>query len=51
MKLQVQDYQQIGLLLKKQFENRVAAGLEGGYAFENKELGKAIEAFGQAWQS
>lgn len=47
LQLDVKDYAALGRLLRKQFGDRIAFGLEGGYAYENQQLAKAIEAFSE----
>jgi len=49
LELQPGDYNSIGRVLKERFGNRVAFGLEGGYAYKDNDLGKAIIAFTTAW--
>mmetsp|Transcript_18185 Transcript_18185/g.21002 ORF Transcript_18185/g.21002 Transcript_18185/m.21002 type:complete len:454 (+) Transcript_18185:87-1448(+) len=43
------DYKKLGRLIKECFGDRVAFGLEGGYAYQNQELAKSIEALADAW--
>jgi len=47
--LTVEDYKKLGRLIKEYFGDRVAFGLEGGYAYQNQELAKSIEALAEAW--
>mmetsp|Transcript_26089 Transcript_26089/g.39481 ORF Transcript_26089/g.39481 Transcript_26089/m.39481 type:complete len:452 (-) Transcript_26089:1-1356(-) len=48
LQLNIEDYASLGRLLRDRFDDRIAFGLEGGYAYENHELAKAIEAFSEA---
>ena len=49
LELEPDDFRSIGDMLQKKCGNRVAFGLEGGYAYKNNDLGKAILAFTTAW--
>ena len=49
LKLQPKDFEEMGKILKDQFGNRVAFGLEGGYCWQNGELSAAIESFMKPW--
>ena len=49
LELQPGDFQLIGDMIKERCGNRVTFGLEGGYAYKNNDLGKAILAFTNAW--
>ena len=48
--LQPEDYREIGSILRDEFESKVAAGLEGGYCWQNGELQNAIANFVEAWR-
>ncbi len=50
LKLQPSDFKEIARILKKKFENKVAFGLEGGYCWQNGELGQAILCFVEPWR-
>lgn len=49
LQLTVDDYTKLGRMVKEKYGNKVALGLEGGYAYQEQELAKAIEALAQAW--
>jgi acetoin utilization deacetylase AcuC-like enzyme len=50
LKLKPQDYNSIGVILREEFGNRVAFGLEGGYCWQDGELQDAIFNFVDAWR-
>eukprot|EP00547_Thalassionema_nitzschioides_P001236 CAMPEP_0194215530 /NCGR_PEP_ID=MMETSP0156-20130528/17398_1 /TAXON_ID=33649 /ORGANISM="Thalassionema nitzschioides, Strain L26-B" /LENGTH=358 /DNA_ID=CAMNT_0038944063 /DNA_START=273 /DNA_END=1349 /DNA_ORIENTATION=+ len=47
LQFNVEDYAALARLLREKFGDRMAFGLEGGYAYENQQLAKAIEAFAE----
>ena len=49
LKLQKEDFREIGRILHHKFGNRVAMGLEGGYAWQDGALGEAVVQLVQPW--
>jgi acetoin utilization deacetylase AcuC-like enzyme len=49
LQLEVDDYTKLGQMLKEKYGTKVALGLEGGYAYQEQELAKAIEALAKPW--
>jgi acetoin utilization deacetylase AcuC-like enzyme len=49
LKLEPKDFAEMAKLLKDNFGDRVATGLEGGYCWQNGELMEAIESFMTPW--
>ena len=49
LKLQKEDFREIGRILHHKFGNRVAIGLEGGYVWQDGTLGEAVVQLVQPW--
>lgn len=49
LKLQKEDFREIGRILHDNFGNRVAIGLEGGYVWQDGALGEAVVQLVQPW--
>lgn len=49
--LRIGDYEAMGSMVRDRFGDRVAFGLEGGYAWEGGELGEAVARFVAPWGS
>ena len=50
LKLQPSDYEKLGRELRSKFGNKVAAGLEGGYSYEDHALSNALMELSKAWE-
>ena len=49
LKLQKEDFREIGRILHDEFGNNVAIGLEGGYVWQDGTLGEAVTQLMEPW--